>query len=216
MTGLDQQVGAEDGAGEPPAVAPADGRNARRERNIEHVLDAVMEMFAEDALFPTMEQVAARSGLSLRSLYRYFADPSALVHAAIERHQSRTNEAARLSSIGEGPLAARIDDFAAMRVRLYEEFAPTFRATLANAHRHELVAGVLLDRRQAMRAQFEQQFAPELTGPKPQRHAIVCAGDALTQFDTMHLMASQGASSKQIRAAIVCGLRGLLDGPYQA
>ena len=62
-----------------------DGRVARRQRNIDAVLDVVLEMFAEDAMFPTIEQAATRSGLSLRSLYRYFADPGELLEAAIKR-----------------------------------------------------------------------------------------------------------------------------------
>ena len=53
---------------------PVDGRVARRQRNIDAVLDVVMDMFVEEAMFPTIEQAATRSGLSLRSLYRYFAD----------------------------------------------------------------------------------------------------------------------------------------------
>ena len=35
---------------------PIDGRAARRERNIDMVLDVVLEMFAEESLFPTIEQ----------------------------------------------------------------------------------------------------------------------------------------------------------------
>ena len=49
---------------------PVDGRVARRQRNIDIVLDVVFDMFAEESMFPTIEQVATRSGLSLRSLYR--------------------------------------------------------------------------------------------------------------------------------------------------
>ena len=45
-----------------------DGRQARRQRNIDAVLDVVLEMFAEESMFPTIEQAATRSGLSLRSL----------------------------------------------------------------------------------------------------------------------------------------------------
>jgi hypothetical protein len=37
-----------------------DGRVARRERNIENVLDVVLELFAEESLFPTIEQAAKR------------------------------------------------------------------------------------------------------------------------------------------------------------
>lgn len=208
VTGLDEAVGSPVGAAA-ASDAPVDGRNARRERNVARVLDVVMEMFAEDALFPTMDQVAERSGLSLRSLYRYFADPSELVHAAIERHQVRTNEAAHLPSIGHGPLVDRIGDFVTMRVTLYEQFGPSFRATLANSHRHSVVADVMGERRRQMRQQFEQQFAAELKGSKTNRDAALHLGDALTQMDTIHLMASQGATSEQISAALERGLRSL-------
>ena len=52
---------------------PIDGRVARRQRNLDAVLDVVLEMFAEDMMFPSIEQASKRSGLSLRSLYRYLS-----------------------------------------------------------------------------------------------------------------------------------------------
>ena len=121
---------------------PVDGRVARRERNINAVLDTVLEMFAEDAWFPTMEQVAARSGLSLRSLYRYFADPAELLEAAISHAEELGAELSQLPTRGEAKLAQRIDDFVAMRLRLYETVAPIYRATTANAERHDRVREV--------------------------------------------------------------------------
>ncbi|MDG2112994.1 MAG: TetR family transcriptional regulator, partial [Actinomycetota bacterium] len=74
-----------------------DGRNARRQRNINALLDVVLELFSEDALFPTIEQVSARSGISRRSLYRYFADPGELHDAAIRRNRDQSVPLARLS-----------------------------------------------------------------------------------------------------------------------
>ncbi len=62
----------------------SDGRRLRRERNIAAVVDAVLEMFAEETFVPTIERAAERSGLSLRSVYRYFPDPESLTQAAID------------------------------------------------------------------------------------------------------------------------------------
>lgn len=193
-------------------LAPVDGRNVRRERNISSVLDVVMELFAENALFPSMEQVAERSGLSLRSLYRYFADPAELLQAAIKRHHRTAVEASHLSSIGEGPLGDRIKDFAAMRVRLYDRFGPAFDATLANAARHGQVHSLLMERRADQRQQFDMQFAPELGAlPKKERVALAAAGDVLTQLESVRLMISyQGLTKRQAEDAIAAGLRALL------
>ncbi len=46
-------------------------------------------MFAEETLCPTIGQAAKGSGLSLRSLYRYFADPAGLLEAVIARSSER-------------------------------------------------------------------------------------------------------------------------------
>ncbi len=48
-----------------------DGRHARRHRATEAVVTATIDLFAEGELYPTAQQIAARAGVSLRSLFRY-------------------------------------------------------------------------------------------------------------------------------------------------
>jgi len=169
--------------------APVDGRVARRQRNQEAVLDVVLEMFAEDMLFPTIEQAAKRSGLSLRSLYRYYADPGELVEAAIKRSREQARELSHLPNIGCGPIERRLADFVTMRIQLYETQGPMFRATVHNAVNHTRVRDELHNNRRWLREQFEQQFAPELTVLAPRaRSAAIEAGNALTQLDSIDLL----------------------------
>jgi AcrR family transcriptional regulator len=166
-----------------------DGRSARRERNQNAVLDVVLEMFAEDMMFPTIEQASQRSGLSVRSLYRYFADPGELVEAAIKRSREQAVGLARLAHIGQGPFTERLDDFVATRVRLYEANGPMYRATLHNAPTHPRVRDELDGNRRLLREQFELQFGPELAAMAPRtRAAAVEAGDVLTQMDSIDLL----------------------------
>jgi len=169
--------------------APVDGRVARRQRNLDAVLDVVLEMFAEDMMFPSIEQASKRSGLSLRSLYRYFADPGELVEAAIKRSQAQAAELTHLAHIGEGPFAERLDDFVSMRLRLYEANGSMFRATIHNAANHPRVRDELHENRRLLREQFELQFAPELVALSPRaRSAALEAGNALTQIDSLDLL----------------------------
>lgn len=191
-----------------------DGRVARRRRNIDAVLDVVLEMFAEESMFPTMEQVASRSGLSLRSLYRYFADPGELLEAAIRRSGEIGLELSRLRSIGQGAVDARIEDFVTMRVKLHDGIGPMYRATLANAARHPRIRDELAKHRNGMREQFERQFAPELSALKsPERDVIVTAGDVLTQLESIdYLRRHRQLSLAEAQAALVAGLRALLRG----
>ena len=100
---------------------PVDGRAARRQRNIDAVLEVVIEMFTEDELIPSIELVSKRSGLSVRSIYRYFADPAELSDSATKRHRQLSEPLAHLPSIGQGPLERRIDDFVAGHVQRIEQ-----------------------------------------------------------------------------------------------
>ncbi len=186
------------------APEPVDGRVARRERNIDAVLDVVLEMFAEEWLFPTMEQAASRSGLSLRSLYRYFADPGELLEATIRRNRELAAPVAHLHKIGEGPLAYRIDAFVAMRLRLYDTFGPVYRATLAHAHRLPRVSEQLATARNDLREQFELQFAPELASSTPaDRDSVLAAGDLLTQLDSIDYLRRHRALSTAETGAVL-------------
>lgn len=179
MTDIDEpEAGVED--------APIDGRVARRERNVNAVLDVVLELFGEESLFPTIEQAATRSGLSLRSLYRYFADPGELLEATIRRSREVGVGLGQLHAIGQGPLADRITAFVTMRLSLYEAIGPVYRATVANSARLPRIRDELATTRNDMREQFLVQFAPELKQRKAaDRDAAVSAGDLITQLDSI-------------------------------
>ena len=189
-----------------------DGRIARRERNVDAVLDVVLEMFGEDMMFPTIEQAAKRSGLSLRSLYRYFADPGQLVEAAITHDRQRAAELSHLSQIGKGPFAPRLDDFVSMRLRLYEAHGPIYRATVHNAAALSRVRVELERNRRLLREQFELQFAPELAALPPHRRvAAVEAGNLLTQLDSIdQLRRAQNLSTTETDAVLRDSLTTLL------
>lgn len=168
---------------------PVDGRVARRRRNRDAVLDVVLDMFTEDSMFPTIEQASKRSGLSVRSLYRYFGDPGELVEAAIKRSQERALAVSHLAHIGEGPFEERLDDFVAMRLRLYESNGSIFRATIHHAATHPRVRDELHTSRRLLREQFELQFAPELDVLRPPTStSAVEAGNLLTQLDSIDLL----------------------------
>ena len=191
---------------------PVDGRLARRQRNIDAVIDVVLEMFVEESMFPTIDQAATRSGLSLRSLYRYFADPGELLEATIKRSDQIGIGLSKLHAIGQGPLDARIDAFVSMRLKLHDGIAPMYRATVVNAPRHPRIRDELAKNRNAMRDQFELQFAPELGRHKSaRREAVTGAGDLLTQLESIdYLRRHRQLSVPEAHAALTAGLAALL------
>ncbi len=175
---------------------PFDGRSARRQRIDAAVLDAVIELFADDLLTPRPEEVARRSGVSLRSVYRYFSDPAELLRAAMAHHLEKVTPLLRLPAIGEGPLEDRIDRFVESRLRLYEAIAPVARAARAAAPHNDAIRARYQRTRSLLREQVGRHFGPELRRlPAGHRRAVTDGIDALFQLEGYdHLRQELGRS----------------------
>jgi AcrR family transcriptional regulator len=173
-----------------------DGRTARRDRNRDLVLDAVIALFTEDQLAPNAADVAHRSGVSLRSVYRYFADQDELMRAAIARHAERVAPLYEVPDIGEGPLDGRIERLVSWRIRLYEAAAPTARAALQRAPVNPLLREQMERARTRLRDQTEAMFGPELEAmTEADRRTALAAVDTLLQFESAeHLRVRLGLS----------------------
>ncbi|MGN6795242.1 MAG: hypothetical protein ACTHJW_22875 [Streptosporangiaceae bacterium] len=196
--------------------AVVDGRTARKDRNMVAVLDAVLELFIKGDLIPSPEAIAQRSGVSLRSVYRYLAASRDLVHAAIERHLERVGPLFALDQVGEGPFATRVEDFVAARLRLYQAIAPMARAAQARTRMRatpasQIIRESLNARRGLLRVQLSRHFAAELATFGPRADAILAAADALTQIETIDwYLVDGGYTLTQTREALMTGLSRLL------
>jgi AcrR family transcriptional regulator len=189
-----------------------DGRTARRDRNSEAVLDTVHDMFVEGNFSPAVEEVAARSGVSLRSVYRYFEDTEALLRQAIERRVSLVEKLFVLPGIGEGPLTERVTGLVNHRLQLHAKLGPTVRAAVLRAPYSPLLAAQVQRRRKLLSEQVELHFAPELrTFDAARGKEVLACIDALCEFESMeHLRFQRGLSVARTRAALVTGVTALL------
>ena len=196
----------------PRALETIDGRTARRDRNRTAVLDAVLELFAEGTLFPSAEAVAERSGVSLRSVYRYVEDTDDLVRAAVERHRAHVAPLFEIENTGKGPLGTRIERLVSARVRAYDAVATTARASRARAYTNEIIRHQLDHASALLAAQVAEQFAPELAAlPVAKRRAVVAACDALVSLETLELYRhTRGRSARETTSFLVEALTRLL------
>jgi AcrR family transcriptional regulator len=176
----------------------------------------VLELFTRGDLIPSPEAIAQRSGVSLRSVYRYLAASRDLVHAAIERHLEQVAPMFALDPLGEGPFATRVEQFVTMRLRLHQALAPMARAAQARTRMRptqasEVIKESLNARRGLLRVQLSRHFAPELTTFGQNADAILGAADALTQIETIDwYLLDGGYTLVQTREALITGLTRLL------
>jgi TetR/AcrR family transcriptional regulator, regulator of autoinduction and epiphytic fitness len=189
-----------------------DGRTARRDRNRTAVLDAVLVLFAEGSGFPSAEAVARRSGVSLRSVYRYVENADELILAAVERRREQVAPLFEIDGLGEGPLEARVEALCRTRVCAYDEVAPTSRAARARAYSVPILRDQLDEASRLMRDQVAAQFAPELRAMPPARRAsALAAADALCQLETIELYRRQrGLTSEATVQMLARALTSLL------
>src|ERR1700721_2923215 len=78
---------AESGSADPPAGVRAE--RADKARNRARILAAASEAFAERGVETQMDDVAARAGLGVGTLYRHFPTKEALTVALLERRFER-------------------------------------------------------------------------------------------------------------------------------
>jgi AcrR family transcriptional regulator len=151
-------------------VEPADGRAARSHRTRRAILDAMRSLHAEGDLRPTVPRIAARAGVSLRTVWQQFADREALLIEAVRR--DREIQRSLVSRIDPGqPLAARVDAFIAQRTRVLEEMTPTWRAARVHQPFSDQLQHDRKRRNSGGRSEIEQVFAPELTRLTAQQRA---------------------------------------------
>ncbi|MBM3674739.1 MAG: TetR/AcrR family transcriptional regulator [Actinobacteria bacterium] len=197
-----------------PTRAPVDGRRLRTERGRAGVVDAMLSLYEDGNPAPGAAEIAARAGVSERSVFRYFEDLESLAREVIDRQFSRIGaEFAPPSS--HGSTEERIEALAEQRVRIHTRIAPVARAALLLEPTVSAVAEGLAFRRATLREQAAALFADELSrlGAREQRLASA-ALDAATCIETVeYLREHAGLGPADMQAVIVQTLRALLCQP---
>lgn len=161
----------------------ADGRNLRRTRNVDVVVDAMLDLLAEGNLWPSAADIAARSGLSERSVYRYFDDLDALAQVAVEAQMERAEHL--FQPLGaHGTRDERLDRLVRHRVRMFGEIGGVLHAARLRASLREVVAAALALRQRQLRAQLQELFPEELDG----QDDLLTALEVVTGFDALHAL----------------------------
>lgn len=140
-----------------------DGRHARRERNRTLVLDAVTAFLADGEGFPTLQQIADRAGLSLRSVHRYFDDGDAAVAAAVVDFQERHREAMTLPPLPPGATTSdRVDHWIEFAIRVQVLGATALLAATARADQSTTVGVAVEKGREVTLDQVRTLFEADL------------------------------------------------------
>ena len=167
-----------------------DGRTARRNRNRDAVLDAMIELTRSAGEEPAIEAIAERAGVSYRSVYRYFDDRTELLLAAIGRLMGDVWPVFRIEQSADDDFDVRLDAFISSRLSAYRMLAPLTRLAMRRAVTEPIVMVEFNNVRAYLREQLEGLFSAELDEVDPdERSVVVTAIDVMFQFEALEFLA---------------------------
>ena len=175
--------------------ATHDGRNIRRRRNRDAVLAAVIDLFEDGDSDPSIDLIAARAGVSNRSVYRYFEHRDDLIRTAVARALGLDSTTQPAPVDTDAPLEDRIRAFVDDRMTGHHRSLQIVRAARLSAATEPLIAEQFAADRERLRARLLQCFAPELDGlDDDERSRCLLAIELLFQFDSIDflLMSTSG------------------------
>ncbi len=178
----------------------SDGRSARRERNRDAVLDALLELTSESRGEPSIDEIADRAGVSYRSVYRYFTDRTEMKDAATERAMAWVKPLLTKprTTQPDDPLDHRIDELVDAWVELYFQLAETMRETLINSLSDRRINEFFREARTARREQLRGQFRSELDKFSPRECELrLSVMDSVSSLRSMEYFLGEREHSRE-------------------
>lgn len=184
-----------------------DGRVLRGRRNHEAILQAAHDLVRERETAPSVEEIAERAGVGVRTVFRQFEDLEHLYQALGERVKAEL-----LAKVSVGPptgdAEADLRALVGRRMKVYEALAPFRRAGRTLRHASSFLQAQDAETTLLFRRALEAALAPHLAGLEPD---LVEALDALLSFETWdRLRVQQRLSPERTSAALLAAAGRLL------
>src|SRR4051794_8415475 len=166
-------------------------------------MDSMLELLDSADLRPTAAVIAARAGVSERTLFQHFPDREALFQGAAVAQAERIAPLINELPGPDAPTGDRVRAFVAQRCLVLERVSPVRRAALLMEPSSETVAGWLRAVRSGAAAEVAHVFEPELSGAGGDRGELLAALVAAAAWPTWEaLRAHQGLSAKRAQAVM--------------
>jgi AcrR family transcriptional regulator len=192
-------------------VRTDDGRAARSQRTRDAAVAALLDLLREGVVAPTVADIAARTGVTPRSIHANFPSVEALHRAAVDRATAEV--LARIRPIdAAAPLAERIEALARQRATIHEHLAPLRRASRVREDTSPPLAEARATALEAGREQIDRIFATELARLAPaERRRRAAALDAVAGDGSWELWrGSHGLTAAAARRTMAEALTRLL------
>ena len=177
-------TGSAHAAAENPAGTPSDGRTRRRLNSYKRAVDALLDLIEAGNEAPTAQQIAERSGISVRTVFRLTEDIESLHAAAVMRQIERTAHL-YVELPKTGTFESRLRTLVQNRADVFETIAPVRRVADRLAASSVRIAEGMELQMVMLRTQVAEVFERELKAlPRHRRATALDAADVAAGWET--------------------------------
>jgi AcrR family transcriptional regulator len=184
------------GAAQAKPSEKIDGRHERVERGKHAVFEAVAELFGEGRYYPLVADVAARAGVSERTLFRYFGSFNEVIAGMIANLYPRL-EKYFTASPPPGDLPSRLLALAELRVEFTETHGAVTRTTEALAHQWPAAAAARYGRIELLNQQLREWIGDDMTQVSDEKFVVLSA-----LFDFPNILAMSATLGRKATVTI--------------
>ncbi len=186
-----------------------DGRVARRLENRTRILDALFALIRSGRAHPTLREIAAKAGVTSRTLLNHFPDVGSLLHAAAQR--GREFAFSELPDVSDHPNPeTRVREFFRASVSFFEAYSAvrwsvlTFPGGIPNLDarhpKNNIVSGLVESRVTELFA----GFGVALDKDKQLRQAVLVAIDPMAwRLLRVHQRVSRAEAAESMARAVI-------------
>ncbi len=197
-----------------PQSPRLDGRTARSLRTREAIVDALFALLQEDVLTPTVDEIAARAGVSPRTVFQHFTDREVLFAELASRQAERVIPMLRPVST-KGSLEERVDAVVDQRRRLFDVIGPMRRSAILaepfSPTAHKGLAEFRAYKRGDLARIFHEEIAEREEGERPVLTAALGVVGSFSHWES--LRSEQELTADEAETVVRHTLQALLKTP---
>jgi len=185
--------------------AKKDGRHERVGRGKRAVFEALAELFSEGRYNPPVAEVAARAGVSERTLFRYFGSYNDVVAGMVGYWYPRVEHYLNAGPPA-GDLAVRIRALVELRIEFSEKQGVVTRTSEALAHEWPAAAMARYGRVELLNQQLRKWLGDDINRISDEKLVVLS-----TLLDIPNMEAMSIALGKQASSTIAAAAMAIID-----
>jgi AcrR family transcriptional regulator len=178
-----------------------DGRHERVERGKRAVFEALVELFSEGRYNPPIAEIAARAGVSERTLFRYFGSFNEVIAGTVGYYYPRV-EHYFTAAPPDGDLSTRLLALAELRVEFSETQGVVTRTTEALAHEWPAAALTRFGRIDLLNRQLRNWLGDDLKRISDEKLVVLSALFDVPNMEALNAALGEKTAQTVARAAL--------------